>query len=106
MFTNEKQLKGHSLIEAFNCYKIVRYLWRSSCDLAANSKELNFKASRGCLERIKKKWISHGEATSSDKKEAEKPKKEFSDIIKAEGFVSQHVFNGDDFGKSCQIEFL
>ena len=31
----------------------------------------------------------------SNKKEAKKFKKEFSDLIKAEGFVPQQVFNGE-----------
>ena len=31
-------------------------------------------------------------------KEAEKLKKEFNDLIKAEGFVTQQVFNGNETG--------
>ena len=38
----------------------------------------------------------HREAASSSKKEAEKSKKEFSDLIKAVGFIPQQVFNGDE----------
>ena len=41
--------------------------------------------------------LRHGEAASSNKKEVEKLKKEFSDI-KAEGFVPQQVFDGDKTG--------
>ena len=39
----------------------------------------------------------HGEAAGSNKKEAEKSKKEFSDLIKA-GFVPQQVHNGNETG--------
>ena len=39
----------------------------------------------------------HGEAASSNKRETEKFKKEFSDLIKA-GLVQQQVFNGDETG--------
>ena len=35
---------------------------------------------------------------SSNKKEAEKSKKVFSDLIKTKGFVPQQVFNGDETG--------
>ena len=37
-------------------------------------------------------------AARSNNKEAEKFNKEFCDIIRAEGFVPQMVFNGDETG--------
>ena len=37
--------------------------------------------------------VLNGETASSDKKEAEKFKKEFSDLTKAESFVPQPVLN-------------
>ena len=48
--------------------------------------------------------LRHGETESSNKKEAERHRKKFSDFIKAECFV-----NGDETGlfyKSCQIALL
>ena len=39
--------------------------------------------------------LRHGDAASSNTKDAKKIKKEFSDLIQAEGFVPQQVFNGD-----------
>ena len=36
--------------------------------------------------------------TSSNKKEAKKFKREFSDLIKAESFIPQQVFNRDKTG--------
>ena len=41
--------------------------------------------------------LKHGEATSSNMRETEKFKKEFSDLIEA-GFVQQQVFKGDKIG--------
>ena len=40
--------------------------------------------------------LRHGEAASSNMKEAEKFKREFSDLIKAEGFVPQQAFDGNE----------
>ena len=42
--------------------------------------------------------LRHGAAASSNMKDSEKFEKEFSDLINAEGFVPQQVFNGDETG--------
>ena len=42
--------------------------------------------------------LRDGEVASSNQKETKKFKKEFSDLIKAEDFVAQQVFDGDKIG--------
>ena len=100
---NEKQLKGDSLSEAIVCEKALEiYGDLIKKTLGANFKEFDFKPGRGWFEKVKKRSgihsvLRHGEAASSNKKEAEKFKKEFSDVLKA-GFVPQQVVNGDKTG--------
>ncbi|GFT99141.1 tigger transposable element-derived protein 1 [Nephila pilipes] len=65
--------------------------------------EESFKASRGWFENFKKSTgihsvVRHGEAASSDMKAAEDYIKTFSDLIKAQGYISQQVLNCDDTG--------
>ena len=81
MFINEKQLKGDSLYrkgivfsEAFICDKAIDVhsnLVKKT--LVANSKDFDFKASRGWFEKCIKSGIHivlrHGEAVCSNKKE-------------------------------------
>ncbi|UYV80690.1 PSKH1 [Cordylochernes scorpioides] len=43
-------------------------------------------------------FVQHGEAASSDMKAAEDYIKTFSDLIKAQGYISQQVFNCDETG--------
>ena len=46
----------------------------------------------------------NGEAASSNKKEAEKLKIEYSGLIEAEGFIQLQVLNGDEIEYSDLIE--
>ena len=88
MFINKKQLKGDSSSEASICEKaldingdLVKKTFR------ANSKDFDFKARSGWFEIKKRRSgihsvFRHGEVASSNKK--------------AEGFVPQQVFDGDE----------
>ncbi|UYV78607.1 hypothetical protein LAZ67_16002133 [Cordylochernes scorpioides] len=65
--------------------------------------EESFKASRGWFENFKKRSgihsvVRYGEAASSDMKAAEDYIKIFSDLIKAQGYISQQVLNCDETG--------
>ena len=91
VFINEKQLKGDCLSEAFISEKALDIY----CDLikktfGANSKDFDFKASRGWSVKFLESGIHsvlrHGEAASLNKKEAEKFRKELCDLMKEEGF--------------------
>ena len=85
VFINEKQMKGDSLSEAFVCEKALDiYGDLVKKTLGANSKNSGIHS-----------VLRHGDAASSNKKEAEKLKKEFSDLIKA-GFLPHLAFNGDE----------
>ena len=60
-----------------------------------------FKASRGWFEKFKKRSgvhsvVRHGEAASANQKAAEEFVQDFSDYVKANGFIPQQVFNCDE----------
>ena len=80
MFIKEKQLKGNSLSEEFICEKALDiYGDLVMKNLGANSKDFDFKASRGRFEKCKKRSgihsaLRHGEAASTNKIEAENMK--------------------------------
>jgi hypothetical protein len=62
-----------------------------------------FKASRGWFEKFKKRSgihsvVRHGEAASANQKAAEEFVQDFSDYVKANGFIPQQVFNCDETG--------
>ncbi|GBN82383.1 hypothetical protein AVEN_130694-1 [Araneus ventricosus] len=73
---------------------------RTSTDEAS---EDSFKASRGWFDNFRK-WtgihsvVRHGEAASSDVKAAEDYLKTFSELIEANGYIPQQVFNCDETG--------
>ena len=63
----------------------------------------SFKASRGWFANFKKRSgihsvVRHGDAASSDTKAAEDYLKTFAELIEAEGYVPQQVFNCDETG--------
>ena len=84
MFINEIQLKGNSLSEAFICEKaldIYGDIVRKT--IGANSNDFDFKAIRGWFKKFLKRSgihsvLRHGEAVSSNNKEAEKLKNKHS----------------------------
>ncbi|GBM30944.1 Tigger transposable element-derived protein 1 [Araneus ventricosus] len=73
---------------------------RTSTDEAS---ENSFKASRGWFDNFRKRTgihsvVRHGEAASSDVKAAEDYLKTFSELIEANGYIPQQVFNCDETG--------
>ena len=91
VFIKEKRLIWDNLSEAFICEKTLDiYGDLVKKTLNVNSKDFDFNVSRSWFEKSKKnKWnslvqnVQNGMAASSNKKEADKLKKEFSDLIKA-----------------------
>ncbi|GIX92810.1 hypothetical protein CDAR_286711 [Caerostris darwini] len=107
VWMTEKQLQGDTLTQTIICEKaraiygdLLKQTPQTSIDEAS---EESFKASRGWFEYFKKRSgihsvVRHGEAASSDMKAAEDYIKTFSDLIKAQGYISQQVFNCDETG--------
>ncbi|UYV71345.1 hypothetical protein LAZ67_8002707, partial [Cordylochernes scorpioides] len=107
VWVKEKQLQGDTLTQTIICEKaraiygdLLKQTPQTSIDEAS---EESFKASRGWFENFKKRSgihsvVRHGEAASSDMKAAEDYIKTFSDLIKAQGYISQQVFNCDETG--------
>ncbi|GIX91898.1 tigger transposable element-derived protein 1 [Caerostris darwini] len=107
VWVTEKQLQGDTLTQTIICEKaraiygdMLKQTPQTSIDEAS---EESFKASRGWFENFKKRSgihsvVRHGEAASSDMKAAEDYIKTFSDLIKAQGYISQQVFNCDETG--------
>ncbi|UYV76170.1 hypothetical protein LAZ67_13002933 [Cordylochernes scorpioides] len=107
VWVTEKQLQGDTLTQTIICEKaraiygdLLKQTPQTSIDEAS---EESFKASRGWFENFKKRSgihsvVTHGEAASSDMKAAEDYIKTFSDLIKAQGYISQQVFNCDETG--------
>lgn len=107
VWVTEKQLQGDTLTQTIICEKaraiygdLLKQTPQTSIDEAS---EESFKASRGWFENFKKRTgihsvVRHGEAASSDMKAAEDYIKTFSVLIKAQGYISQQVFNCDETG--------
>ncbi|GIX83271.1 tigger transposable element-derived protein 1 [Caerostris darwini] len=106
--SRQKQLQGEiPLTQTIICEKaraiygdLLKQTPQTSIDEAS---EESFKASRGWFEYFKKRsgihsFVRHGEAASSDMKAAEDYIKTFSDLIKAQGYISQQIFNCDETG--------
>ncbi|GBO32660.1 hypothetical protein AVEN_3065-1 [Araneus ventricosus] len=103
----EKQLKGDTLTQGIICEKaraiygdLLNQTPRTSTDEAS---EDSFKASRGWFDNFRKRTgihsvVRHGEAASSDVKAAEDYLKTFSELIEANGYIPQQVFNCDETG--------
>ncbi|KAM6468471.1 tigger transposable element-derived protein 1-like [Liasis olivaceus] len=102
VWLNEKQLAGDSVSEAMVCEKARKLhsdLLQKNPSTSATSEE--FKASRSWFDKFHKRSgihsvTRHGEASSSDKAAAEAYKKEFTEFMKAEGYVAQQLFNCDE----------
>ncbi|GFS79260.1 tigger transposable element-derived protein 1 [Nephila pilipes] len=80
-----------------------RFAEANPADFHDEASEESFKASRGWFENFRKRTgihsvVRHGEAASSDMKAAEDYIKTFSDLIKAQGYISQQVFNCHETG--------
>ncbi|GFT22739.1 tigger transposable element-derived protein 1 [Nephila pilipes] len=107
VWVTEKQLQGDTLTQTIICEEaraiygdLLKQTPHTSIDEAS---EESFKASRVWFENFKKRTsihpvVRHGEAASSDMKSAEDYIKTFSDLIKAQGYISQQVFNCDETG--------
>ncbi|XP_013007869.1 tigger transposable element-derived protein 1-like isoform X2 [Cavia porcellus] len=99
VWLNEKQLAGDSVSEAMICEKARKLhsdLLQEKPSTSATTDK--FKASRGWFDKFRKRSgilrvTRHDEASSSGKVVAGAYKKEFSEFVKAEGYVAQHVFN-------------
>ncbi|GBM79260.1 hypothetical protein AVEN_238875-1 [Araneus ventricosus] len=107
VWVTEKQLKGDTLTQGIICEKaraiygdLLNQTPRTSTDEAS---EDSFKASRGWFDNFRKRTgihsvVRHGEAASSDVKAAEDYLKTFSELIEANGYIPQQVFNCDETG--------
>ncbi|GBM58246.1 Tigger transposable element-derived protein 1 [Araneus ventricosus] len=103
----EKQLKGDTLTQGIICKKaraiygdLLNQTPLTSTDEVS---EDSFKASRGWFDNFRKRTgihsvVRHGEAASSDVKAAEDYLKTFSELIEANGYIPQQVFNCDETG--------
>ncbi|GBN70172.1 hypothetical protein AVEN_91014-1 [Araneus ventricosus] len=100
VWVTEKQLKGDTLTQGIICEKaraiycdLLNQTPRSSTDEAS---EDSFKASRGWFDNFRKRTgihsvVRHGEA-------AEDYLETFSELIEANGYIPQQVFNCDETG--------
>ncbi|GBN49552.1 Tigger transposable element-derived protein 1 [Araneus ventricosus] len=107
VWATEKQLKGDTLTQGIICEKareiygdLLNQTPRTSTDEAS---EDSFKASRGWFDNFRKMTgihsvVRHGEAASSGVKAAEDYLKTFSELIEANGYIPQQVFNCDETG--------
>ncbi|GBM88200.1 Tigger transposable element-derived protein 1 [Araneus ventricosus] len=107
VWVTEKQLKGDTLTQGI-IYEKARAIYgdllnqtpRTSTDEASAD---SFKASRGWFDNFRKRTgihsvVRHGEAASSNVKAAEDYLKTFSELIEANGYIPQQVFNCDETG--------
>ncbi|GBO31183.1 Tigger transposable element-derived protein 1 [Araneus ventricosus] len=107
VWVTEKQLKDDTLTQGIICEKaraiygdLLIQIPRTSTDEAS---EDSFKASRGWFDNFRKRTgihsvVRHGEAASSDVKATEDYLKTFSELIEANGYIPQQVFNCDETG--------
>jgi len=104
IWINNNMLAGNSVSEGMICEKarqlhddLVKKYSVTSGDTDVS------KASGGWFERFKKRSgihsvVRHGEAVSANQKAAEEFVQDFSDYVKANGFIPQQVFNCDETG--------
>ncbi|GBM74228.1 Tigger transposable element-derived protein 1 [Araneus ventricosus] len=107
VWVTEKLLKGDTLTQDIICEKaraiygdLLNQTPRTSTD---ETSEDSLKASRGWFDNFRKRTgihsvVRHGEAASSDVKAAEDYLKTFSELIEANGYIPQQVFNCDETG--------
>jgi len=112
IWINDNMLDGNSVSEGMICEKAKRLHEDLVKKYPGTSGDADvFKASRGWFEKFKKisgihSVVRHGEAASANQKAAEEFVQDFSDCVKANGFIPQQVFNCDETGlfwkKKCQ----
>ncbi|XP_070586956.1 tigger transposable element-derived protein 1-like, partial [Erythrolamprus reginae] len=104
LWLQDKQLAGYSVSEGMIRKKALVIYEDLVKDMPGTPEdEGSFKASWGWFERFKMRTgihsvMRHGEAASSDAKAAEKFVVTFAELIDAEGYVSQQIFNCDETG--------
>uniref|UniRef100_A0A2D4Q5L4 HTH CENPB-type domain-containing protein n=2 Tax=Micrurus TaxID=8634 RepID=A0A2D4Q5L4_MICSU len=105
IFIKEKELAGDSINEVVICEKALQIFSDLNKETPGTSGEgaFTFKASRGWFENFRHRSgihriTRHGEAASANQEAANKFIKEFSDYVKAEGFLPEQVFNCDETG--------
>ncbi|XP_061746133.1 tigger transposable element-derived protein 1-like [Nerophis ophidion] len=105
VWLKEKQLAGDTVTEAIICEKAraiyASLLQKTPGTLTDEALAEQFKASRGWLDGFKKRIgirfvVRNGEVASSDMEAADDYLKTFAEIIAAEGYVPQQVFNCDE----------
>ncbi|KAK4324160.1 hypothetical protein Pmani_005163 [Petrolisthes manimaculis] len=105
MWLSQKQLAGDTVTEAIICEKaraIYTDLQQQTPGTSADQED-SFKASRGWFENFRKRTgihsvVRHGEAASSDVQAAKECAETFAQLVEAEGYVPQQVFNCDETG--------
>lgn len=105
VWTTEKQPQGDTLSQTIICGK-VRAIYGDLLKLTTHTyiveaSEDSFKASGSWFENFKNSigihlLVRHDEAANSDMKMAEDYIKTFSDLIKAQRYISQQIFNCDE----------
>jgi len=104
IWINGNMLAGNTVCEVMICEKAKRLHEDLVKKHPGTSGDADvFKASRGWFEKFKKRSgihcvVRHGDATSANQKAAEGFVQDFSDYIKANGFIPQQVFNCDETG--------
>jgi len=104
IWINDNMLTGNSVSEGMICEKARRLHDDLVINYPGRSGDTDvFKASRGWFEKFKKRSgihgvVRHGEAVSANQKATEEFVQDFSDYVKGNGFIPQHVFNCDETG--------
>ena len=104
IWINDNMLAGNSVCEGMICEKSKRlHDDLVTKDPATSGDNDVFKASRRWFEKFKKRSeihivVRHGEAASANQKDAEEFVQDFSDYVKANGFIPQQVYNCDETG--------
>lgn len=110
LWIKEKEIRGDSITQSAISHKatalfddLLEAQRDSGGEGTSHQTVSEFKASNGWFERFKRRTgihsvIRHGEAASSDKKEANNFLKKFEELISNEGYIPQQVFNCDETG--------
>ncbi|XP_034979547.1 tigger transposable element-derived protein 1 [Zootoca vivipara] len=102
IWITEKQLAGDRISESIICEKALHLHGQLIANTPGASAEAeSFKASRGWLEKFKRRsgmHSKHGDGASGNKLDADQFVLEFKDYVESQGFVPQQVFNCDETG--------
>ena len=105
VWIQEKQLAGDSVSEAIICEKARQIYGDLLKQLSSEEREsvMDFHASSGWFKNFRKRSsihsvVRHGEAASSDVQAAKDFITTFGELIEAEGYIPQQVFNCDETG--------